>query len=329
MTTSTETPTTATFTFQVPESGEGERLDRWLTGNLPQRSRSEIQRWIKEGGVLVDETVGKNNSRLSANQVIQITLPEPKTSTNLLPEPIPLTIIYEDDDILVVDKAAGMVVHPAAGHSGGTLVNAVLYHCPQIEGVGGERRPGIVHRLDKETSGVMVVAKHDRAHRNLQAQFKARTVRKEYFALLEGRIEPPKGRISASIGRHPKDRKRQAILRPDPVSGESKGRSALTEYETIAEYSGPVQSSNSVANFSLVRVNLLTGRTHQIRVHFAWMKHPVVGDTIYGYRRPRLGLERHFLHAQLLSLRLPSTDQVMDFSAPLPFSLQKVLDGLT
>jgi 23S rRNA pseudouridine1911/1915/1917 synthase len=253
-------------------------------------------------------------------------MPAQKPVATLAPQPIPLDIIYEDDDLLVVNKRAGMVVHPAPGHTDDTLVNAVLHHCPDISGVGGEVRPGIVHRLDKETSGLIVVAKHDRAHRNLQAQWKARTVHKAYLALVEGRPDPAAGRIVAPIGRHPSDRKRQAVLPPDPMTGQARGREAVSEYHTLATFHS--DPGGSGGTYSLVEVVIHTGRTHQIRVHFAWRHHPVVGDTLYGYRRVRLPLDRQFLHAHILRFALPSSGEVREFVAPLPADLQRVLDGL-
>jgi len=313
-------PTQQTIQLTVEASDAAQRLDRWLATALSDRSRSEVQRWIKEGWVMVNEVVAKASHKLETGMVVQIRMPIQPAESDLQAEALPLSIVYEDDDLLVIDKAAGMVVHPAPGHQGGTLVNAVLYHCPQIEGVGGERRPGIVHRLDKETSGLIIVAKNDRAHRYLQAQFKNRTVFKEYLALVEGHIEPAQARIVAPIGRHPSDRLRQAILPAD------QGRSAVTEYRVVGYYSLPVRSNNASANFSLLSVLLHTGRTHQIRVHLAWRKHSVVGDTLYGYRKPRLPIERHFLHAHRLRFRLPSTGEEQEFMAPLPPELQKVLD---
>ena len=313
----------------VEAGGEGQRLDRWLAEQLPDRSRSEIQRWIKEGLVAVDGQAARASARLEQGQQIELAIPEIAPPADLAPEALPLTIVYEDDDLLVVDKPAGMVVHPAPGHSGGTLVNAVLHHCPQIEGVGGERRPGIVHRLDKETSGLIVVAKNDHAHRFLQAQFKDRTVYKEYLALVEGRLTPARGRITAPIGRHPDDRKRQAVLPVDPQTGVSAGRDAITDYNVLGVYAAPGTSSGAPATtFSLVSAELHTGRTHQIRVHFAWYKHPIVGDTVYGLRKQRLKLDRHFLHAHRLRLRLPSTGEAREFVAPLPAELQAILDQL-
>lgn len=309
----------------IPADASGQRLDRWLTSQFPQRSRSEIQRWIRDGRVRVDDNVAKPGQRLEAQQRVLVDAPPESTPTELHAEPIPLAILYEDENVLVIDKPAGMVVHPAPGHESGTLVHAILHHCPQIEGVGGVQRPGIVHRLDKETSGLLIVAKNDAAQRALQAQFQARTVYKEYLALVEGVLEPPRGRISVPIGRHPAHRQRMAVI---PQSSSARARDAVTDYEVIARYSTPVKHNANVANFSLARVILHTGRTHQIRVHFAWYKHPVVGDTLYGYRRQRLALDRQFLHAHRLRIQLPGATEKSEFVAPLPPELQTVLDQL-
>jgi 23S rRNA pseudouridine1911/1915/1917 synthase len=314
----------------VDSNSAGQRLDRALADALPERSRSEVQRWIKEGRVKVRGEPAKASLKLMAGDVVAIELPDAPQATDLIAEETPLAIVYEDDDLLVVDKPAGMVVHPAPGHSSGTLVNAVLHHCPELAGVGGERRPGIVHRLDKDTSGLIVVAKNDAAHRNLQAQFKARTVYKEYLTLLEGKLQPPLGRISAPIGRHPTERKRMAVLPPTPqAEGERGGREAITAYRVLGLFEGSVYGrSTSVATFSYVSAVLHTGRTHQIRVHFAWLHHPVVGDTLYGFRAPRLPLNRQFLHAHRLRLRLPTGGEEREFVAPLPPDLQQLLASL-
>jgi 23S rRNA pseudouridine1911/1915/1917 synthase len=314
-----------TLAITVTAAAAGQRLDRWLAEMLPDRSRTEIQRWIKNGDVLIDGTPAKASQRLESDQQVEIQLPLPGDRPTVEPQPLALSILFENNDLLIIDKPAGMVVHPAPGHEDGTLVNAILHHCPGLEGVGGERRPGIVHRLDKETSGLLVVAKNDRAHRHLQAQFKARTVYKEYLALLEGRIEPARGRIIAPIGRHPVERKRQAVLPVDPRTGQSSGREAITDYNVLAYYSLPIRDSNALGHFSYVSVVLHTGRTHQIRVHFAWRKHPVVGDTLYGYRKQRLPIERQFLHAHRLRLQLPDSNEVREFIAPLPADLQNIL----
>ena len=305
---------------------QGERLDRWLAGVLSDRSRSEVQRWIRDGRVQLAGAAAKASTKVAAGDVVSIDVPDAPPPSSLAAEDMPLSIVYEDDDLLVIDKPAGMVVHPAPGHSAGTLVNAVLHHCPTLAGVGGERRPGIVHRLDKDTSGLIVVAKHDQAHRNLQAQFKARTIYKEYLALLEGRLLPEQGRIVAPIGRHPVERKRMAVLPPDAETGLSVGREAITEYQVLGVYTAAVYGrSSSMASFTLVSAVLHTGRTHQIRVHFAWLKHPIVGDTLYGFHAPRLPLGRQFLHAHRLRLRLPSTGADREFVAPLPADLQALL----
>ncbi len=320
------------ITLIVPTEATGQRLDRWLSTALPERSRSEVQRWIKEGRVTVDDAGARASLRLEDGQTVLVQIPVDMEDTPLVATDLPLSILFEDENLLVVDKAAGMVVHPAPGHPDDTLVNAILHHCPEIEGVGGERRPGLVHRLDKETSGAIAVAKNDRTHRDLQAQFKARTVYKEYLALVEGRMEPHEGRINAPMGRHPVDRKRQAILPPDPATGISAGREAITEYYTLAEYGVELPRSQGYGQFTLLRVILHTGRTHQIRVHFAWHKHPVVGDTVYGFKRQRIPIDRQFLHAHKLRLRLPGRDGAegteQTFIAPLPADLVDVLNRL-
>jgi 23S rRNA pseudouridine1911/1915/1917 synthase len=319
----------ALLSFVIENEDAAQRIDRWLAGRLPDRSRTEVQRWIREGLVRIDGQPVKAGQRTEAGQSITVTPPPPPTPSPLAPEAIPLAIVYEDADLLVVDKPAGMVVHPAPGHDRGTLVHAVLHHCPDLAGVGGEQRPGIVHRLDKETSGLIVVAKHDRALRYLQAQFKARTVYKQYLALVEGRLTPPRGRINAPIGRNPSDHKRQIVLPPDARTGESSGRAAITDYAVLAVYAARgSRTGNAVAVFSLVSAELHTGRTHQIRVHFAWRQHPVVGDATYGLKRQRLALDRHFLHAHRLRLRLPCDGEEHEFIAPLPAELQDVLAQL-
>jgi 23S rRNA pseudouridine1911/1915/1917 synthase len=312
--------------FQVDATAAGLRLDRWLAGQLPENSRSEIQRWIKEGAVSVNGLPARAAQRLGPGDAIAVRVQHAAPAKEIQPESLPLAVLYEDADVLVVDKPAGMVVHPAPGHESGTLVNAVLHLCPNLPGVGGERRPGIVHRLDKDTSGVMIVAKHDQALRFLQAQFKARQVHKEYLALVEGKLSPFNGTIVAPIGRHPVDRKRQAVL----LEGATKGaRSAITDYQVEAVYTVPIANDQGRGSFSLVRAHPVTGRTHQIRVHLAWRGHPIVGDPLYGLRRPRLRIPRLFLHAAQLTLCLPSSSERRTFAAPLPADLQTVLDDLT
>ncbi|MCY3993818.1 MAG: RluA family pseudouridine synthase [Caldilineaceae bacterium] len=318
--------------FTVPPSAAGQRLDRWLTDQFEEESRSAIQRWIAEGLVTVDGgRAGKAGLPLEAEAEIEVAAPPIPVESSLRPENIPLDIIFENDNLLVINKPAGLVVHPGPGHTAGTLANAVLHHCPQLEGIGGEKRPGIVHRLDKGTSGVIVVAKNDTTMRSLQEQFAGRTVYKEYLALLEGRVEPPRGRIDAPIGRHPTRRQRMAVLPAragleDTSQPTASGREAVTEYECLQVYED--QTSGQTARFSLVRAVLLTGRTHQVRVHFGWRKHPVAGDTEYGYKRRRLSLTRPFLHAHKLGIRLPGEAEQRVFESPLPAELQRILDRL-
>lgn len=293
--------------FAAPRGGE--RLDKSIVSVLGDLSRTQVQRLIADGFVEVDgQVVTKPAYRLESPAAVQVRVPPPAPSRNQ-PELIPLDIVFENDDLLVVNKPAGMVVHPAAGHFAGTLVNAVLAHAPDLAGVGDEQRPGIVHRLDKDTSGLMVVAKNDAAHRDLQRQFKDRSVDKQYLALLDGHLPSPTGRIEAAIGRDPRNRKRLAIV------AESVGRSAVTEYRVRVEY----------AAHSLVEAHPLTGRTHQLRLHFAYLRCPIVGDTVYGRRVPSLPLKRQFLHAARLTFDLPGSGRRMTFAAPLPADLAEAL----
>jgi 23S rRNA pseudouridine1911/1915/1917 synthase len=292
----------------------GERLDKALGDALPQLSRVQWQRLLKEERVLLDgQLVTKASLRLVGGEQVVATLAEP-VETDIIPDDIPLDIRYEDDDILVVNKPAGMVVHLGTGHVRGTLVNAVLAHCPDVLGVGGEVRPGIVHRLDKETSGLIVVAKHDVALRVMQAQFQARDVKKVYLALVEGRIRPPQAVIDAPIGRHVGHRKRMQVV-VDPAR---ESRPAQTTYYTQTVYE----------HHTLVACHPLTGRTHQIRVHMAYLGFPIVGDKVYGRRKQKLGLNRQFLHAAQLTFKRPFDNQLLTLTAELPSELQAILDKL-
>jgi 23S rRNA pseudouridine1911/1915/1917 synthase len=311
--------------FIVSSETAGERLDLWLARQFPNHSRTEVQRWIKAAAVLVDGTPAKPSHRVEAAQCVSVSPPEVVLEPSLQAEAIPLDVLYENADLLVINKPAGLVVHPAPGHPGGTLVNAVMHRCPDIEGVGGEKRPGIVHRLDKDTSGIIIVAKHDRALRDLQRQFKNRTVQKEYLALLEGRLDQPHGRITAPIGRHPTARKRQAVYPNTETAGV---REAVTDYRSEAVYSASISHTNAAGHFTLVRAMPHTGRTHQLRVHFAWLKHPIVGDSLYGYKKQRLNLSRPFLHAERLRFMLPSSGESVEFHAPLPPELAALLATL-
>ncbi len=268
---------------------KGTRLDKFLTSQLSEVSRSQIQNLIDRGWAEVNGSVAKKSGMgLEPGNTITLFIP-PAAPVDLIPEAIALDIIFENKDLLVINKPAGMVVHPSAGHSSGTLVHAVLAHAPDIEGVGGEIRPGIVHRLDKDTSGIILVAKNDRSQRFLQEQFRNRTVKKIYNALVDSHPPTPEGRIEAPIGRDPGDRKRMAVVQ------EHKGRIAVTEYYTKERF----------AHHTYLEVHLFTGRTHQIRIHMAYLKCPVVGDKLYGYKKPTLDLERHFLHSSSLEICIP------------------------
>lgn len=292
----------------------GQRIDKALAEAHPDLSRTQWQQLIEDGHVTIAGQPVKASLRLEGDERVDVTIPE-VAETELVAQQIPLDIIYEDEDFLAINKPAGMVVHPAPGHEKDTLVNAVLGHCPQLEGIGGERRPGIVHRLDKETSGLILVAKNDLALRHLQGQFKRRTVNKTYLALVEGHIQPPQALVDAPIGRDPHHRKRMAVIAP---GSSARSRTAQTEYKLV----------ETLARHSLVACYPRTGRTHQIRVHLAFAGYPIVGDETYGRRRQELALERHFLHAWRLTFRRPSDDQEMTIEAPLPQDLQDLLARL-
>ena len=294
------------------EGADPVRLDHFLTEELSDYSRSRLQSFIKDGRVRVDgEGAKKFGQMLMPGQLVTVVLPEVHES-KLVPENIPLDILYEDEQSIVINKPAGMVVHPAAGHETGTLVHAVLAHCDDLKGFGGEIRPGVVHRLDRDTSGIIVMAKNEKAHIFLQEQFKARSINKRYLALVDGAPPTPTGRVEAPIGRDPIRRQQMAILTPD------KGREAVTEYLTKKSY----------AKHTLIEAHPLTGRTHQIRVHMAFLKCPIVGDVLYGRRKQSIELDRHFLHAYRLTILLPGHDEPMTFEAPLPDELAAVLDEL-
>lgn len=289
-----------------------ERLDKFLAACLPEFSRARLQGLIDAGYVDVDGRPAKKGGvKLEGGEQIRLRIP-PAQPAGIIAEQIPLDVIFENDDLLVVDKPAGMVVHPAAGHSSGTLVNAVLGYDPEIEGIGGEERPGVVHRLDKETSGLIVIAKNERAQRWLVDQFKERRVEKTYLALVDGKPPTPTGRVEAPVGRDPHDRKKMAIVRLE------KGRAAISEYQTL----------ESFPHHTLLEFHPHTGRTHQIRVHCAFLGCPVAGDTVYGQRKPSLELERHFLHAWRLKITLPGGESPSAFEAPIPRELLAVLEAL-
>lgn len=294
------------------EQDETQRLDKFLVTMLPEYSRSRLQSFIKNGCVDVDgSTITKSGYMVEKEAEIEVRIPASQPSI-LIPEEIPLKITFENEDLIVVNKPAGMVVHPSAGHQSGTLVHAALAHSDEIEGVGGIQRPGVVHRLDKDTSGLILLAKNDRAHQWLQEEFRSRRVEKTYLALVDGAPPTKRGRVEAAIGRDPVDRKRMAVVPPD------KGRFAVSEYVTETRYQ----------QHTLLEVHPVTGRTHQIRLHMAFLGCPIVGDRIYGRRRPSLEIDRQFLHAARLSIRLPGESLPVQFEAPLPDDLTSVLDAL-
>ncbi len=293
-------------------SSQGGRLDLTLVTQVPDVSRSRLQKLIRSGYVKVNgEIVIKPGHRLDGGESVEVIIPAPIPST-LKAESIPLDIVFENQDIMLINKPAGMVVHPSAGHTSGTLVHAALAHAPDIMGVGGEKRPGVVHRLDKDTSGLILLAKNDTAHRDLQVKFKKREVGKKYLALVDGQPPTSAGRIEAPIGRDPGHRKKMKVLPP------GKGREAISIFQTLESFS----------RHTLLEVNPKTGRTHQIRVHLAFLGCPIVGDRDYGQRKSTLPVKRMFLHAAALTFTLPGDNQARTFEAPLPSELKMVLDHL-
>ena len=300
-------------------SGSGERLDKVLASELPDLSRTQCQRLIAAGFVTVDGESAKASQRLEGGERVEVFIPD-AAEVVLAAEPIPLDIRYDDQDIVIVNKPSGMVVHPSAGHESGTLVNALLALYPDIAGIGGEKRPGIVHRLDKDTSGLVVVAKNDLALRSLQDQFKKREVKKIYIALVEGSVKVREMKIDAPIGRDPINRKRMAVI---PLGGSAKTREAVTYVSVERRY-----SDSESRKYSYVECRPVTGRTHQIRVHLAYAKFPIVGDVIYGRRKQYLLSSRHFLHAAELTINHPSDESSLTIRAPLPQELQRVLVSL-
>ena len=291
--------------FIVTRSGV--RLDKYVAEECPELSRSYVQKLISEGCITVNDRAAKGSLKLSIGDKITAVIPPPAPSLPL-PEEISLTIVYEDGDLLVVDKPAGLAVHPAPGHPSHTLVNAILAHCPDIA-ISGSTRPGIVHRLDKNTSGLMMVAKNDVAQRNLSNQLKARAVLKRYLVLVQGHLSPERGIIEAAIGRDTSHRKRMAVV--------SEGREARTQYRVL----------RYMDNYTLLEVTTETGRTHQIRVHLSAIGFPVVGDDVYGTRSPILN--RQFVHACYLGFRLPSSGEQVEFSSKLPADLEEALERIS
>ena len=297
---------------RIPENMDGARLDSILGELFGQYSRSFWQNRIEEGHVRLDgATVTKAGKKAKAGQMLHAEIPEAE-SAQILPEAIPLDILYEDPDLIVVNKPKGMVVHPAPGHSSGTLVNALMAHCQDLSGINGLLRPGIVHRIDRDTTGSLVAAKNDMAHISLAAQFKEHSITRSYRAIVHGRIQKDEVIIDAPIGRHPKDRKKMAVLR----EGQGTSRRAVTHVRVLERFS----------SFTYVECVLETGRTHQIRVHMSHIGHPVLGDEIYGPKKCPFHLEGQTLHAMVLGFVHPSEKQYMEFTAPLPEYFEKLLE---
>jgi len=289
-----------------------ERLDKYLACRMPEFSRSRIQNLIKNGFVSVNNTPPRKAGQILEKQtVVQVVIP-PVVPSHLIPELIELDIVFENGDFLVVNKPAGMVVHPSSGHQSGTLVHAAIAHVPEMEGIGGEQRPGVVHRLDKNTSGLILLAKNDLTHRWLQDQFRTHDIQKTYIALVDGKPPSSTGRIEASIGRDVRNRQKMAVVTAQ------KGRQAISEFYTLEAFS----------KHTLLEIRPITGRTHQIRLHLAYLDCPIAGDTVYGNRHSTIPLERHFLHAKQLSVRLPGEESPRIFEAPLPTELVSVLELL-
>ena len=289
----------------------GERLDAAIARLVPELSRSQAQRLLEEGLVTFGGKPLKKNEKSRAGMILDITLPE-AAETDLQAQDIPLDIRYEDSDVIVINKPKGLVVHPAPGHPDGTVVNALLHHCgDSLSGIGGEKRPGIVHRIDKDTSGLLIAAKNDFAHAHLSAQLKDHSLARTYECIVCGNLKEDSGTIDAPIGRHPTDRKKMAVT-------EKNSRNAVTHWEVIARYRG----------YTHVRCKLETGRTHQIRVHLAWRNHPIVGDTVYGHKKPELGLSSQCLHARELTFVHPRTGEAVTVQCDLPDWFQQALSKL-
>ncbi|MFN8607652.1 MAG: RluA family pseudouridine synthase [Vulcanimicrobiota bacterium] len=295
--------------LSVPPEHEGSRLDLFLVAHFPERSRSLLQDWIESGQVLVGMRPGKASSRLKAGQEVLVEIPalepaEPEA------EQIPLDVLFEDEHLLVLNKARGMVVHPAVGNFQGTLVNALLWHCRDLSGIRGVEKPGIVHRLDKDTSGLMVVAKNDQAHLGLTNQFAERMVNKHYQAIVHGHPQPARGRVDQPIGRHPVDRIRMAV--------NPRGKTAITDYEV----------NQQLGSYSLLDLQIHTGRTHQIRVHLTWLGFPIVGDPLYGRRSHPFAIQGQALHCARLGFRHPAEHRPMEFAVGPPADMQAILGAL-
>jgi 23S rRNA pseudouridine1911/1915/1917 synthase len=307
-----------------PDDRPAERLDTFIAESLPEVSRSQLKKLINSGQITLNGATTKASTKLKGGEQIQIELPAPEP-IEALPEAIPLDVLYEDQDLIVINKPAGMVVHPAAGHSHGTLVNALLYHCQDLAGIGGDLRPGIVHRIDKDTAGVIVATKNDQSHQHLAAQFKDHSIKRHYLALVHGAPDTPSGTIDQPIGRHPTQRKK--------MSGKSRnGKRAVTHWQILKQY--------NISRLTLLKLRLETGRTHQIRVHFSEINCPLVGDPLYGNRSRVIAIKDmelrqkidqlpgQALHAQSLGFIHPRSGKYLEFFSEIPETLQSIITYL-
>ena len=295
--------------LEADQTCKGERLDKWISEQCDELTRNAVHKLIENGSVKVNDCTPNKNYKLKGGEQISVIIPEPEV-LDVVPQDIPIDIVYEDDDLLIVNKPKGMVVHPAAGNPDGTLVNALLFHCKgRLSSINGVIRPGIVHRIDKLTSGLLIVAKNDNAHNKLAEQIKEHSFTREYQAICCGRFKEKQGTVDAPIGRSKFDRKKMCVT-------EQNSRHAVTHYEVLEEF----------GQYSLVRFRLETGRTHQIRVHCAYIGHPVLGDEVYG--KPFKGIEGQCLHAKLIGFIHPTTDEYMEFDSELPEYFRKMLDKL-
>ncbi len=296
------------FIYQIGLEEADERLDKWISSVLPKLSRSYIQKCIKENDVLVNLKPQKASYRLKLEDEIVFSVPE-AVEPVIEAENIPLSVLYEDEDVLVVDKPKGMVVHPAPGHYSGTLVNAVMYHCrDHLSGINGVMRPGIVHRIDRDTTGSLIICKNDHAHREIAAQLKDHTITRKYRAIVHGVLKKDRGVVDAPVGRDPKERKRMAV-------NENTGRHAVTHYLVLQRFQ----------EYTYIECELETGRTHQIRVHMAYIGHPLLGDAVYCHKKEPYHLEGQTLHAMVLGFMHPSTDRYLEVTAPLPAYFEHLL----
>ena len=298
-------------TFEVEYEYESERLDKYVSLLFPEQSRSFFQKIIKDGHVTVNDRIEKANYRLKAEDLVTVEIPD-AVETQILPEDIPLDILYEDDDLLVVNKPKGMVVHPSAGHYSGTLVNAIMFHCKNsLSGINGEIRPGIVHRIDMDTTGSLIVCKNDESHVNIAEQIKVHSVNRQYRGIVYGVVKDDEGTIHAPIGRHPIDRKKMAI-------NETNGKDAITHYKVLERF----------GKYTYMEFKLETGRTHQIRVHMASIGHPLLGDALYSNGKSPYKLQGQTLHAMTIGFIHPRTREYIEISAPLPEYFKKILNNL-